>query len=119
MANTELQSITRDIVKHPARVFLFEPVKQRLQDVSRYGKIEYMFPKDSERASIWDTDTMSDDVIESLEKADYSPEIDFIAITGHLVPLAVMIAAVTNEYGKFRALLFDARDHSYCERMLG
>lgn len=101
------------------RVFLFEPVKQRLSDVSRYGDLFYLFDKDSERASIWDTAIMSDDIIASLEKHKYLPDVDYIAITGHLIPLAVMIAAVTNEYGKFRALLFDAKDHSYCERMLG
>ena len=101
------------------RVFVLEPVKQRLDNAARFGTIAYIFPPDSARCSIFDTEDLSDEIITTLKTQSYNPETDYIVITGHQIPVVTMVAALANEYGKFKALLYNAVEHGYIERLLG
>lgn len=102
-----------------ARVFVLEPVKQRIDDAKRFGEIEYIFPHDAMRSSIFDTDSLADEILESLERMDYRPDVDYLVMTGNQIPLVTAVAAIVADYGEFKALLFHAADHCYVERILG
>ncbi len=102
-----------------SRVFIFERTKQRVDGVLKFGVLTYIFDEHAQRASIFSTQDLSGDVIDSLELQRFDPERDYIAVTGHFVPVAVMLAAVGAFYGKFKALLFDGVALSYVERVLG
>jgi len=101
------------------RVFVLEPVKQRLDNAARFGKVEYIFPPDAARCSIFDTKDLSDEILASLKTQSYNPDSDYIVITGHQIPVVTMVAALANEYGEFKALLYNAVEHDYIERVLG
>lgn len=101
------------------RVFLLEPVKQRIDSAVAFGKLEYVFPPDAARSSIWDSDKLTNEILDALEVADYDPSADYIIATGHLVPVVTLVAAVASRYGEFQALLFNAADHCYVQRLLG
>lgn len=101
------------------RVFFFEPTKQRIDDALKFGKGEFIFDEDSPRSSIWDSETLSEEIVESLQRQHYNNERDFIAITGHFVPIAVMVAAIASHYGSFQSLLFDGVAHRYVIKTLG
>lgn len=102
------------------RVFLLEPLRNlNVASAQQFGNVQYILPEDCERTSIWRTEEFARQIIDKLYSLHYVPSEDYIAVTGQIVPLAIMIAAIANEWGCFRALLFSATDHSYVERMLG
>lgn len=102
-----------------SRVFVLEPVKQRLDDAKRFGQLSYIFPRDAARASIWDSDELANEILDILRRAEYDPQADYIVVTGHQIPLSIAVAAITAEYGEFQVLFFNATDHCYVERVLG
>lgn len=105
-----------------ARVFVFEQTRQQLDGAAEFGNVLYLFQPNSgrnSRSSIWDTESVAQEICNALIKYNYDPAIDFICISGSCIPLAIYIATVTAEYGRFKALLFDAKDRNYVCRELG
>lgn len=101
------------------RVFFFEPTKQRIDDALKFGNGEFIFDEHAARASIWSTQELTAEILESLERQSYDPDKDFIAVTGHFVPVSVMLSAVAGYYGRFKGLMFDGIAHRYVETILG
>lgn len=111
-----------EVIERTANVFAFEQTRQDLDGAAEYGQVHYLFQPNSgrnSRSSIWDTENIAEEIIAALNKCNYDPAIDYICISGSIVPLAIYIATVTAEYGRFKALLFDAKDRNYVCRELG
>lgn len=105
-----------------ANVFAFEQTRNNVNGAAEYGEICYLFEPNSgrnSRSSIWDTECVAEEIIAALKHHGYDPAIDYICISGNVVPLAIFIATVTAEYGRFKALLFDAKERNYVCRELG
>lgn len=108
-----------------ARVFLFEPPTSDTIDVgpaAQYGDIQYLFRPtrgEKSRSSIWETDKLAEETLDALMANDYDSGRDYICISGHQISIAILIATVATEYGRFNALFFDTRERSYVARQLG
>lgn len=101
------------------RVFVLEPTDQPTHLAQRFGNLTYVFEEFEERSSIWDTEQLTKEILQQLREDSFDPMKDYVVVTGKNVPLAVYLAAVAAEYGAFQALLYDAKDRQYCERVLG
>lgn len=101
------------------RVFFLERAMQRIDSARQFGRITYIFPPHVDRCSIWDTEIFCNDALDRLKELHYDPAIDFIAVTGHIIPLVSLTAALISEYDKIKVLFFNAADYSYNERILG
>lgn len=118
-ANT---NIVKEQTARAAVVFAFEQTRQQLDGAEEFGVVQYLFQPNSgrnSRSSIWDTESVAQEICEALTKYNYDPAIDFICVSGSCIPLAIYIATVTAEYGRFKALLFDAKERNYVCRELG
>jgi hypothetical protein len=61
---------------------------------------------------------LSAEILEQLDAANFNENTDFVAMTGPTVALVTLFATIIGEYGRVRALIFDARNDSYRERVL-
>ena len=101
------------------RVFVFEETKQDVGKAGAFGKIEFLFGETRPRSALFECDNLSNEIINALEECAYDPARDFICITGHIVSIALLTAAVVSEYGRAKFLLYDAIQKTYHERALG
>lgn len=103
-----------------SRVFIIEPVRGDIDiaPARRFGEVVTVFPKN--RPSIW-TPLFGKLLHEKLETLKYDPLVDYIAMSGTMMALIVVSAAIAGKYGRFRALTYntktDVRD--YEPMMLG
>lgn len=104
-----------------ARVFVFEKTSREVDDAKRFGEILYLFKQGigKQRASIWDVDRLTAQILEQLDRMQFNPEKDYICICGNVVPIAIYLSTVVAEYGAINALLFHTSERCYYERRLG
>jgi hypothetical protein len=103
-----------------SRVFIFErPQQLSIDEARKFGAVEFVFPPRAPRAPLFDAERLAGQILERLHSIGFDPTNDYIAFTGHIVPLLVMATAAVSEYGPIRALLFDAERRDYVERQLG
>lgn len=111
-----------EVATRTANVFIFEPTRQSVDPATEFGTVQYLFEPNTgqnSRSSIWETDCVAEEIIATLHKRNYDPAIDFICVSGNAIALAIYIATVVAEYGRIKALLFDARERNYVCRELG
>ena len=101
-----------------SRVFVLEPTKLDVEKAKTYGTLVYVFNNGDRRASIW-TEEFIEQVMTRLQSLCYDPDGDYVAIVGHLVPMAVVIARLTYDYDHFQALCFSSTEREYVVRVLG
>lgn len=103
-----------------AKVFIIESpkIKMDIEDAERYGELITVFDHRTRRASVFNTDAYSEDLIERLRILGYDPETDHVAVIGSHVSLAVAIAAISIKYGRINLLLFRAGEEGYVSRSL-
>ena len=91
------------------RAFLLEDTAHDVTGATSYGTIQTLFTSNVKRPSIW-TDAYSDAILARLREVQFDPDKDFIIISGPLIGLTILAAAISYEYGSFRGLAFNAHD---------
>lgn len=79
------------------------------------GTVEYCT---GEFSSPFNAEGMSQEILQTLTEKGFDPEVDFIALTGAVIPVALLTAVALATYPKVRLLMYDARSGSYTERTL-
>jgi len=101
-----------------SRAFLLEPAGLDVSDAARFGTVTRLFRHHSDH-DLPTTPDFADQVIEQLRSHDYSPDADYIIITGQLVAMVAMASAIVGEYGQFKALVFYGRINEYQITLFG
>jgi hypothetical protein len=102
-----------------ARVFVFEHVRQDLSNARDFGTVTYLFDNKRARSRIFDCVAVQAEILRALQDENYNPKVDLLCITGHLIPMTLLVAAVVCEYGAPRVLYFDTLQKTYFERTIG
>lgn len=105
--------------KNGRRVFVFEETKQDVRRAATYGEIVYLFGASRQRSALFECDAVSDEIVTALEEYGFNPALDFVCVTGHIVSIALLTAAVVSNWGRVKFLLYDAIQKTYHERALG
>lgn len=99
------------------RVFILEPTALDVKTAEQFGDIVYVYPPGARRPGIW-TESFALDVIAQLEKHEYNPREDYFAVVGHLVQMALTIAALSARWSVFQVLLYNSSARAYTTRTL-
>lgn len=87
-----------------ARVFLLETAQNvDVTSAMEYGPLIPLFKREqtNDKPSIWGEEFI-DEFIYRLEQQNYNPEVDYLLIAGHMVPIAIWVASVTKEWDEAR-----------------
>lgn len=107
-------------MKNP-RVFMVQDMPRfDTKAANRYGNPIFLFNKSDAVNEISGQQAINA-IGDALEKLDYDPEVDYIALTGRvaIVSYLAMVALQFTDKGVVKVLVFDARDGgSYRERVL-
>lgn len=100
-----------------ARVFLLEPGQN--VDVSHsanFGILTPIFEKKDFRPNVWSNE-FADEFVRRLDEHKYNPNLDYMLIAGHMVPLTICVANIVREWGdecdKIKFLLWDSKRFEY------
>jgi len=100
-----------------SQVFVVEPTRTDFLDgLKDFGEVTYIF--DGHRPSIF-SEAYRDAIRDGLQRCNYNPHEDFIAVVGKQVPLFILAAEITAAYGSFTALLFSSSERRYIPRTIG
>lgn len=100
-----------------SRVFLLGPTDHNIDDALRYGRLQIVF--EGPRPSIFDHKRFSAEYCKRLRELNFDPDKDFVLLIGTAVPLILCTSFLLDEYGFFKALLFNAAKNCYVVRTLG
>ena len=112
-----------------SRVFVLE-ITQNVDITAafEYGGIVPLFKATSEseisnnKPSQWQTSKFMDEIIGRLEEHEYIPEVDFILIAGHMIPVVILVSAIIREWvddAKYvQALFWSSKFKRYIARKL-
>lgn len=99
---------------------VFVPTSRQRFDVSaagEHGDVVYIF--DDERwPSLLDVQAVADSIGDILERHDFDPERDILALTGPVLLVAAALTVAVTWEGAARVLVFDAGNERYLERTL-
>lgn len=98
-----------------ARAFVLEPFDLPLKNAREYGDVTYVYDKDAERPSIWSPDFVPD-VMRTLDRMGYDPDLDYFVVYGHQVPLVMTLCALAAHGGTVNLLLWSATERRYVAR---
>ena len=99
---------SRVVFVHPNRRF-------NVEDARSFGRLVFLF--ENQRG----IDHMNPGMVlrrlqEALDREDFDPENDFVAVTGSSVLLSLLMVVLGRRYGKIRLLIWDHRTESYVHR---
>ena len=100
-----------------ARVFIFEDVKHDLSAAEKFGQVVMLFGAGEQRRSLFDGQLI-EDIKGKLCEYKFNPRIDYIAATGQLNQVILLVVAMAEQNHEFSVLLFDARDRIYQEMIV-
>lgn len=103
----------------PCNVFLLEQCRLDVTGLQEYGDTICLFGPHRSKTSMFQAREFSNEILQALQIEGYDPSIDYIALAGNTVALAVAVAAVSEYYGPARYLAFDARQRKYLPLNLG
>lgn len=102
------------------RCFIMEPCHRADESrIEEHGEVRYLFDRNSSRPGIWSNDLFKRAILDALKEQDYDPEVDAFVIVGSQVAVTIGITTIVSEYGRARALFFDAKDRNYVSRIVG
>jgi len=103
-----------------AKVFLVERPRGTidLSTTEKYGEIVYIFDHNERRPSLFDVNQFMGAVLQKLKELEYKPEMDYICVTGGMIPVCLMIAALAYEGTEMNLLLYSATESKYIGRSL-
>lgn len=94
------------------RVFLFEKVPFNTDACEEFGVKTTLFDKGGDRKSLFDP-LLIDDILSRLQKYEFDPLKDSIALTGRLNQVVLLVCALAENYENINLLMFDARTEKY------
>lgn len=103
------------------RCFAVEPLRSSSIDISaarEFGDIRYLFENGEKRPSVYATEKYSSELIRRLKDRKYNPEIDLIVLVGSLIPVTLLVAQLTKEFGSVPVLMYDTHERKYVERVV-
>lgn len=116
---TQVNGSNGSINGSTSRVFFLEKPRQNVEEAKEFGAIDFIFPRDAEHASIWKGEEFTADILQRLDELRFDPDADYIAVTGNMVPLTTLIAAVAATWGQFRVLCWDWISKDYVAVTVG
>lgn len=105
-------------MKDEARVFfLSNSTRFDTSSAEDYGIREWLFDREP---NPFQTEAFRQEVTDRLVEVEFDPEIDFIALTGGSLQIALLLGFVMQayKYDEISVLLFDARIGKYNSRTL-
>jgi hypothetical protein len=101
------------------RVFLVKSTRDDVSDARRFGDVVLIFGDAEPRPRLFSEDFAAE-VVRRLETAQYDPEVDYFLVTGDLVSVTMVAAAIARESSvPPRALFFDKQVSEYRPLRLG
>jgi len=98
-----------------SRVFFPQPNSRfNFDSAKEYGEVRFVFT--GRVPSLFETDVLLRELRASLKQEQFDAENDFIGLSGSVILVAFLLAAITAEYENVRILLFDAPSSRYVER---
>jgi hypothetical protein len=98
-----------------SRVFFISSNRFDVSAAEKFGEITYLFDNPPSPFAL---DKLISELLFELQRCDFDPNVDFIAMTGPTIQLVSLFVAVVNRYGRVRSLIFDARMDGYRERVM-
>ncbi len=95
-----------------AKVILFEPVDYDVAAAATYGEVTYLYRTGEERPSLFD-ERIRGSILMKLLDMGYDPDEDYIAATGSVAKVALMLGVAACRFEHTSILNFDARDRVY------
>ena len=105
-----------------SRVFLVEQPRRRDLDISglaEFGETTCLFGPSDRRSSIFEARAFCDDVAQQSRRVAFDPANDYYALSGGLAVTCLGLAALLEEYGKIRVLMYDAMRSTYVSKEIG
>ncbi len=100
------------------RVFVIEPPRKLTVDGAReFGEIHYLFNSDTRRSSIFDVLNFTRDILDALTRNEYDPNTDYVCVTGSIITVSLMMAALGAKYKQFQILLFSSQQSKYVSKL--
>jgi len=96
------------------RVFFLEPVKQEVSDAEEFGKIVYLYEYQEARANVF-TNKFQQELKERIIQKNFNPELDYLALTGYQVNIAVAVHILTKMFEEFSVIAYHVPSRSYSE----
>lgn len=101
-----------------SRAFLLEPAELDVTGAGKFGVVTRLFRHHTDHDHPSRV-RFADQLIQRLTELEFSPDSDFIIITGQLVAMVATASAVVSEYGQFKGLIFDGRACEYKVTLFG
>jgi len=97
------------------KVFLPQPNERfDVSGAKKFGEVVHLL----DFANPFNTTSVAEKLVESLEENNFNPEKDYLCMTGSPLVLAILLAVAFEKYGTIRMLMFDAKESNYRERRL-
>ena len=105
----------------PARCFVIERQndKDSPANLKDFGEIVYIFKAGQDRPSVFDTDRMSESILEALNANKFCAASDFLVVSGSLNMMANLVAVAVNNFGVCDALMFEFSSKKYRQVEIG
>lgn len=103
------------------RVFVFERVNPALkveQCVEAFGQVIYLFEREDERTSLWDTKELQREIQEQLTALEFNPAIDYFAVVGPVVPCVLAVSAIQFLHDEYKLLFWNSINREYFARLI-
>lgn len=94
------------------KCIVLEVSKYSLDGTEKFGELEYVFPADKRRASIW-TEKWEKEFIAGLKRLQFDANLDYFVVVGPILPVARAINVLARNYRMFRALAFNSTQQKY------
>ena len=107
------------ISQQPRAIFVARTPRFNVSSAEEFGDITYVF--DAERTpSPLNTDEIINKILDELSSMNYNPTVDFIALTGPSLLVALFLTCAMHDAGSqpVKTLMFDARYDKYIERIV-
>lgn len=143
--NINTNTSTNDVIITPkkiARVFLLEQTQNvDITPALEYGSIIPLFKSTNDgtetstvdstnksdksdksdkfdRPSQWDTKRFTQEIIKQLENNNYDPEVDYLLVAGHVIPLVIFTCSVVGQWENVQMLFWSSGYQKYVMRRL-
>lgn len=107
-----------------SRVLILEKTSDKVDvtPAAEYGELVYVLDRTTrgaQRTSVFDTSRYEEMLLKRLDELRYDPDEDYVCLAGKVICVSVLCALLAREYGAFKALMFDAHESRYVNRVMG
>lgn len=94
---------------------LFEDTKKDVSDAGRFGEITYVYPTNEPHPKVW-TNSFVQDMLKRLSDLQFNPEVDYVVVSGTVVPLVLLLTRLARDYQTLNMLLYDSSVDEYIHK---